>query len=170
MLPDLVLRPLAEPDIDGIPPAFRALNWPGKDAGLYRRYLTEQGAGVREVIVAERAGAFVGYVGVRWRSDYPPFRAADIPEIQDFNVLPPHRRRGIGSALMDAVEGLIAVRTATAGLGVGLYADYGPAQRMYVRRGYRPDGRGITYDYRPVEPGTSIRIDDDACLWWTKAL
>jgi hypothetical protein len=53
------------------------------------------------------------------------------------------------------------------GLGVGLYCDYGAAQRIYVRRGYLPDGRGIMYRNQPVEPGAAIRIDDEATLMLT---
>jgi hypothetical protein len=40
---------------------------------------------------------------------------------------------------------LVAERSDVVGLGVGLYPDYGTAQRMYVRRGYLPDGRGVIY-------------------------
>ncbi|MEV6288167.1 GNAT family N-acetyltransferase [Kribbella sp. NPDC051770] len=84
--------------------------------------------------------------------------------------MPAYRRRGIGSSLMDAAEALVAERSAVVGLGVGLYADYGTAQRMYVRRGYVPDGRGVIYDHRQVPPGELVRLDDDAVLMFTKTL
>lgn len=150
--------------------AFAALGWPGKTIGHYERYLTEQTKGERSALVAECDGEFAGYVTVRWESDYEPFRAAGIPEISDLNVLPPLRRRGIATALLDRAEGLIAARSAIAGIGVGLYEDYGPAQRLYVRRGYVPDGRGIVYDWQAVEPGAMIRLDDDAVLMLTRDL
>ncbi len=60
--------------------------------------------------------------------------------------------------------------TALTGPLEGLYDDYGSAQRLYVRRGYLPDGRGVMYDYEPVRPGGSIRLDDDAILMMTKPL
>jgi hypothetical protein len=53
---------------------------------------------------------------------------------------------------------------------VGLYADYGTAQRMYVRRGYIPDGRGILYELKEVPPGEMIRVDDEAILMFSKPL
>ncbi len=164
------MRPLAEPDVPTIAAAFAELGWPGKDEPQYRRYLNEQATGVRDVIVAELDGGFVGYINVVWTAGYEPFREAGIPEIQDFNVLPPYRRKGIGGALIDAAEQLVATRCSVVGLGVGLYSDYGSAQRMYAKRGYVPDGRGIMYDGEPVEPGDSVRIDDDACLMYTREL
>jgi len=118
------------------------------------------GAGVRDVLVATDDDRFVGYMTVRWESAY----FGGLPDIQDFNVLPPYRRRGIGSGLMDAAETLVAERSAVVGIGVGLYADYGQAQRVYVRRGYLPDGRGLMYDGQPVAPGNTVRNDDAATL------
>lgn len=56
------------------------------------------------------------------------------------------------------------------GIGVGLYADYGAAQRLYPKLGYRPDGRGITYREHPVAPGSSVPVDDDLVLWMTRRL
>jgi hypothetical protein len=58
--------------------------------------------------------------------------------------------------------------------GVGLYAGadcgYGPAQRLYIKRGYIPDGKGVTYNYEPTIPGNSHPLDDDLVLWFTKKL
>jgi GNAT superfamily N-acetyltransferase len=122
------------------------------------------------VLVAFVDQQFAGYVTVRWHSDYPAFRAADIPEIQDFNVLPVYRRQGIGTRLLDDAERIIARRSPVAGIGVGLYADYGAAQRLYVRRGYVPDGRGIFVNERCVQPGEQVIVDDDLVLYFTKTL
>jgi GNAT superfamily N-acetyltransferase len=170
ILTGLVLRPLAEPDVVRTAAAFAELGWPGKDEAQYRRYLSEQSRGDRDVFVADFEGRFAGYITVVWNASYPPFRDAGVPEIQDFNVLPAYRRKGIGSALMDAAEGLVATRSPIVGLGVGLYADYGAAQRMYAKRGYVPDGRGLMYANAPVPPGETVRIDDDACLMYTREL
>jgi GNAT superfamily N-acetyltransferase len=164
------IRLLGTPDPARLASTFGAAGWPGKSAALYQRYLGEQAAGQRVVWVAERGAAPLGYVCVVWRSDYPPFRNAGIPEIVDFNVLPAYRRQGVGSALMDVAERCIAQRSKLAGLGCGLYADYGPALLLYLRRGYLPDGRGITYDRRAVPAGQSIRVDDSAALMLVKNL
>lgn len=165
----LTIAPLAESDIAEIAAAFAALGW-RKSASQYERYLDEQGRGERAVLVARSGGVFAGYVTIVWASGYPPLREAGIPEIADFNVLPHLRRRGIGSRLLDAAEARIAERAASAGIGVGLYADYGAAQRLYVQRGYIPDGRGITWRNRAVVPGATVVVDDDLALYFTKAL
>ena len=126
--------------------------------------------GARHVIVAREQGRFAGYVTILWRSVYEPFADAGIPEVNDFNVLPDLRRRRIGSALMDEAERMIAARAQTVGIGVGLEPGYGAAQRLYVRRGYVPDGRGITAHGRRLKWGDEAKIDDDLVLWLTKAL
>lgn len=164
---DLEIRPLRDGDPELISGAMSAIGW-NKPLSQYQRYQAEQRAGTRDILVATVDGEYAGYVTVRWESPYEPF--GGIPEIQDFNVLPRLRRRGIGTALMDAAEALVAERSAVVGIGVGLYPDYGQAQRMYVRRGYLPDGRGLIYDGRQVAPMETIRNDDSATLMFTKQL
>jgi GNAT superfamily N-acetyltransferase len=169
-MPDIRLRPLTAADATVISQAFAALGWPGKTVEQFQRYLAEQAADRRAVIVAYAGDAFAGYLTVRWITEYAPFREQGIPEIQDLNVLPPFRRRRIATALMDAAEALIADRADTAGLGVGLYADYGPAHLMYLRRGYPPDGRGLAVRGVTVAPGGLVRVDDDLTLMMTRRL
>ena len=164
------VEPLDPEGAEEIPRAFAPLGWPGKDAGLYRRYLAEQDEGMRDALVASAGSLFAGYVTVLWRSGYLPFRDAGIPEIQDLNVLPRFRRQHVGTALMDAAESAIRARTGVAGIGVGLYEDYGPAQLMYLKRGYLPDGRGLACRFTTVPPGATVRVDDDLTLMMTRAL
>lgn len=135
MTAHLTIAPLVSADIAEIAAAFAALG-SRKPASQYERYLAEQNRGERAALVARLDGAFAGYLTIVWASTYPPFREAGIPEIVDFNVLPPFRRRGIGGRLMDSAEARIAGRSPVAGIGVDLYADYGAAQRLYVKRGY----------------------------------
>jgi GNAT superfamily N-acetyltransferase len=161
------IRALRDDDPEVVSAAFTAIGW-DKPVSQYEKYLAEQRAGLRDVLVATVDEEYAGYVTVRWESPYEPFNG--IPEIQDFNVLPKFRRRGIGTALMDAAEALVAERSDVVAIGVGLYADYGTAQRMYVRRGYIPDGRGLIYDGKQVPPGEMVRNDDSATLMFTKSL
>lgn len=169
------IRLLESTDIAPIAAAFAQLGW-DKPASQYEKYLSEQEAGQRVALVAH-AGVqnppileFAGYVTVCWQSHYPPFHEQDIPEIVDFNVLPKFRRQGIGAALMDEAEKQVAARSALVGLGVGMTADYGSAQRMYAKRGYIPDGRGLYSRGQPVQYGQSVPVDDDLVLYFTKEL
>jgi GNAT superfamily N-acetyltransferase len=83
-------------------------------------------------------------------------------------VLAEFRRRGIATALMDEAEERIFKKSTVAGIGVGLYAGYGPAQRMYILRGYVPDGRGLVHKNEPVSPGHDVFVDDDLLLYFVK--
>lgn len=163
------VRLLEPADVEPILAAFLAVDWPKRRETL-ERYLAEQDEGIRTILVAVEGAKIRGYGTVCWEPDYPPFVAAGIPEIQDLNVLPRFRRRGIATRLMDEAERRIGERGAVAGIGVGLYDDYGPAQRMYVLRGYVPDGRGASHRNLPVRGGETVPADDDLAIHLTRAL
>ncbi len=100
--------------------------------------------------VAFYTGQFAGYVTLKWVSHYQSFKDQHIPEIMDLNVLPPYRNKGIGTQLLEVAEQLAATQSPIVGLGVGLYDDYGSAQKLYIKKGYIPDGHGVTYNYKAV--------------------
>lgn len=164
-----MIRLLESEDIPEISTAFQQLGW-NKPASQYEHYLAEQERKVRDVYVAFVEEGFAGYLTICWKSSYEPFRAKNIPEIVDFNVLPKFRRRGIGAQLMDRAESEIARVSSIAGIGVGMDPDYGAAQRLYVLRGYVPDGRGLHHRDHYVKYGEQITVDDDLALFLTKEL
>ena len=163
------IREIAESDCPILSGAFAAQGW-DKPVKQYLRYWQESIVNKRVTLLAEYAAQFAGYVTIVWQSDYPPFRAAGIPEIVDFNVLVKFRRLKIGSGLMDESEKRIALRSPVAGLGVCLHIDYAAAQVLYAKRGYVPDGRGIFYQGHYPEYGEQVRIDDDLSLYLVKQL
>lgn len=165
----LTIRLLQSLDITPIATAFSELGW-DKPASLYEKYLSEQEAGQRVVLVAFLNGEFAGYVTIIWQSHDPDFAIQNIPEIVDFNVLPKFRCQGIGAALMDEAESRVVAVSPVVGLGVGMTADYGSAQRMYAKRGFIPDGRGLHSHSQPVQYGQSVPVDDDLVLYFTKSL
>ena len=66
--------------------------------------------------------------------------ARGIPLVHQVALAGPFLRQGVATLLMDAVEQLVRDRgIATLGITVGLFDEYGPAQRLYGRRGYIPD-------------------------------
>lgn len=149
---NIELRFLQAQDVEPISTAFQAIGW-NKPVSKYRRYLVEQEENRRIILVAFCDSVFAGYLNIVWKPDYPPFRTENIPEIQDFNVLPQYRRKGIGTKLMDKAEQIVAQNSPIIGIGVGMTPDYGAAQRLYVLRGYIPDGRGLTWENNFVKYG-----------------
>jgi GNAT superfamily N-acetyltransferase len=166
---ELSIRPLGPADSAAIAAPFMALGW-NVSANRFEPYRAEQERGERVVLLAEVGRDLVGYVTVHWESNYDPFRRESIPEIEDLNVLPDWRRRGIASRLLDEAEARISERSAVAGIGVGMDEGYGPAQRLYVLRGYVPDGRGLTYERKRLRWGDTTRVDDELILMLTKQL
>lgn len=163
------IRPLESKDIPEIADAFRQLGW-NKPASQYERYLAQQELGVRDVYVAFVNGRFAGYLTICWESSYEPFLVHSIPEIVDFNVLPKFRRMRIGTLLMDRAEREIARLSSVAGIAVGMTSDYGAAQKLYILRGYIPDGRGLHWRDHYVHYREEIIVDDDLALYLTKEL
>lgn len=165
----LVIAPLFAVHIPEMVSAFEAIGW-NKPPSQFERYLEQQENGQRRSLVARRDRTFVGYVTVLWQSTYAPFATGGIPEISDLNVLPDFRKSGVATVLMEEAEAAILPRSATAGVAVGLAADYGPAQRLYARRGYVPDGNGATSHGKQIRYGSSVAVDDDLVLHLMKHL
>jgi GNAT superfamily N-acetyltransferase len=163
------IRLLERDDIPEIAQVFQELGW-NKPPSQYERYLAQQEVGVRNVYVAFVERQFSGYLTVCWESSYEPFFIRSIPEIVDFNVLPKFRRMGIGTLLMDKAEREIAKVSAVAGIGVGLTSDYGAAQKLYILRGYVPDGCGLHWRDHYVHYREEILVDDNLALYLTKEL
>lgn len=72
--------------------------------------------------------------------------------------------------MLDQAEAAAARRSAVVAIGVGLHPGYNAAQVLYVRRGYAPDGRGVTYGDRFVQEGETLPFDDSLVLHFTKAI
>jgi GNAT superfamily N-acetyltransferase len=164
------LRDLRRGDRDKIAEIDGGNGW-NADPILWASYLADQESGVRVVVIALNNERPVGYGTLIWEPHYEPFRTARIPEINNLGVDASVRRQGIASAIIHHLEDRARRGgRASIGLGVGLYADYGPAQRLYFGLGYRPDGRGITHRNRPLAPMEIISLDDDLMLWLSKPL
>ena len=164
---DILIRTMEEADIE---PVYSSLSVTGSNrtAGLYERYYEEQENGQRVVLLAFYDGEFAGHVNIIWKSEYPLFTEQNIPEISDLIVIPDLRLQRIATTLVDEAEKRIFKHSPFAGIGVGMYADYGPAQRMYILRGYVPDRLGLMYKRKPVKPGEMVKVDDDLVLFMVK--
>ena len=165
----IFIRQLARDDCSVIAAAFKIQNW-NKPVELFDRYLSECSTGKRSILLAEVSKEFAGYVTVDWQPDYPFFKQRSIPEIADFNVLIKFQKRGVGTRLMEAAEEIISERSDMAGIRVGLTADYGNAQRLHIKRGYIPDGLGLSQRSKFLKYGDSLVVDDDLTIAFTKSL
>ena len=137
------IRKMQESDIKDLSRGFTSQGWPSREE-ILTRYFKEQESGEREVLVAEVEGAVAGYITILSCAKQGPF-AEIYPELSDFNVFEPFQNQGIGNLLLEEAEKQVRLISDKVTLGVGLHSGYGPAQRLYIKRGYIPDGTGVWY-------------------------
>lgn len=127
------LQPLVDDD---------ALSWERRRAD----YLSWLGAGDALLLIADEDSKPVGYALVRTHDgpdDTWPL-GSRWAEIYSLSVLPEARGRGVGTALLDAIDGELE-RLGIVDVAVAVQVGNRDAQRLYERRGWRP---GETVMYR----------------------
>ena len=160
------IRNMIKSDIESLSHGFMNQGWPAREE-ILASYFWEQASGDIEILVAEIDGAVAGYVTILPLAKHGPF-AEVYPELLDFNVFEPFRNQGIGNQLLEEAEKRVKVVSSKVTLGVGLHLGYGPAQRLYIRRGYIPDGTGVWYRNQPLEMNATIQNNDDLVLYLSK--
>lgn len=144
-----LIRKMQTSDVKELSQGFINQGWPGREE-ILARYFLEQECREREVLVAEVGGTLAGYITILPCAKQGPF-AEIYPELSDFNVFEPFQNQGIGNLLMEEAEKRVKLISDKVTLGVGLHSGYGPAQRLYIKRGYIPDGTGVWYqNHRPA--------------------
>jgi len=168
-IPDIAVRPLDEGNSES---TVRFLSeWVSGGEAEARSYLADHAEPDGASLVATDGPDVIGYLAIVWESNYAGFRRRGIPLVHQIAVAGPFRRRGVATLLMDVAEELVRDRgIATLGITVGLFDEYGPAQRLYGQRGYIPDGRGACRGQRPLRKGVQVTMDDDLIIWLTKDL
>ncbi len=153
---------------EDIPAFYELYKKIGKKDDGYFEHAFEAGA---IPVMAFEDGKFCAFCLLNWTPRYSLYRRLGIPEIQDLNVLPKYRRRGIATKLIAWCEDAArAKKCELMGMAVGLTKDYGPAQVLYIKLGYMPDGNGITYDREGVKHGTTYPMDDNMSLMLVRPL
>ena len=163
----LLIRSIKETDAIELSKGFEKQGW-DKPVSQFEKYLHEQNNQVRQVFVAEFEDHVAGYVTLLPKTLAGPFQS--LPEVADFNVFIKYRKNGIGSKLLDIVEDEAKKVSDIITLGVGLHYGYGSAQRMYVKRGYIPDGSGVWYEDKQLEQYAPCSNDDGLVLYMSKKL
>ena len=142
-----------------------------KDAEYYARNFDFVEEGSRIALLATYEGQDAGYCFLNWDPKYAFFRKMDIPEIQDLSIIPEFRRLGIATEMIMLCENFARQKKRThIGLGVSVGDRFGPAQILYTKLGYFPDGNGVTYDRGHVAMGSMKPVDDQLCMMMLKAL
>ncbi len=143
-----------------------------QEPGYFDHCLELQEQGKREMlIISEENGALAGYGILNWQPKYALFKRLGIPEIQDLNILPDHRRKGLASAFIAICENKAREKgIEDMGIAFGVHSKFGPAQSLYIKLGYIPDGQGVTYDRQQIAFADFKPVDDDLCLMLVKSL
>lgn len=166
---NLLIRTMMKRDIEKLVNGFSEQKW-NKPYELFHDYYNQQECNEKSIIIAEENGNVAGYVTLLPYTKVGPFAYKNIPEIVDFNVLIKYQRRGIGNKIMDVAEKLAKEKSDYVSLAVGLHYGYGSAQRMYVKRGYIPDGTGVWYNGKQLEQYVECVNDDELILYFSKSL
>ena len=162
------IRKMQEFDIKDLSRGFISQGWPGREE-ILTRYFKEQESGEREVLIADLTSAVAGYITILPDAKQGPFAGMG-PELSDFNVFEPFQNQGIGNFLMEEAENRVKLFSDKVTLGVGLHSGYGPAQRLYIKRDYIPDGSGVWYRNQPLEMNAVCEDIGELVLYLSKNL
>ncbi|HZO89089.1 MAG TPA: GNAT family N-acetyltransferase [Chthonomonadaceae bacterium] len=157
---------------EGLPEAIEAVTqtfFSGNRAEV-ERHFEGHAEGNSSTLLGYDNGELVGILTIRWDCRYPPFRAVGIPFIHYIEIKWERRGQGLGNQLMEYAERFAAQRVGRIGICVGIFDAYGPAQRLYIKRGFVPDGRGVCQGHRPLHEGETVVVDHDLLLWLVKDL
>ena len=166
----IIIRDLLSSDAQHFTDEERLQGW-DTTIDKFQLRLRNQKEGKCISLVADYNYIPAGYVNIYPNSEWGAFAHKGYPEIIDFAVLGKYRNKGIGSILMDTAEQVASRYADTVYLGVGLHSGYGSAQRMYIKRGYIPDGSGVWYKDKICTPYDTIYTnDDDLVLYLSKSL
>ena len=166
---EILIRDMLKSDAQIITDEEIAQGWHAT-VDKYEMRLQHQSEGKSVSLVAEYQDHVAGYINVYPDSEWGAFAGRGYPEIVDFGVLEKYRRHGIGSKLMDIAEQIASGYSEIVYLGVGMHSGYGSAQRMYVKRGYVPDGTGVWYGDKVCEQNAECFNNDDLVLYLSKRL
>lgn len=167
---NIEVRELRAEDVPRIAETYGGAAWHG-GAKKWDQRLVDHAHGQRMVLLVVDGVDVLGYGSLLWVSGHAPFREVRIPEINDLVVSEKCRNQGIATQLIHALEDRArAAQCRKIGVGVGLFKEYGAAQRLYVHLGYVPDGQGMASGGAQVAAGAMVRADDDLVLWLVKEL
>ena len=166
---DMLIRRMKIEDAQIINDTYMSYGWhPAIET--YENYYKEQEEQKRKVFIAEYEGEVCGLCTLVMNPTEGPWAGMGYPEIVDLSVFFYVHKKGIGNKLLDVVEQEAAKVSDMVYLAVGVHSGYGAAQRIYVKRGYMPDGSGVWYQGKQLEQYAPCCNDDDLLLFMSKKL
>lgn len=135
-----------------------------------RKQLENQDKQECSALLALYRGQIAGHVFLYYKCKWGGLANCDLPCVIDLFVFKKYRKRGIATALMDVAEKIASKYSDKVYLDVCLNSEYGQAQRLYVRRGYVPDGKGVYYEEKVCETNAICKNDDELTLCLIKKL
>lgn len=166
---NIMIRSMKQNDAQIIYDEYIAQNW-HHPIEVLESYYKDQENNKKKIFIAEYNGDVAGYTTLIFSDSVGPFAHKEFPVVVDFSVFIKYRNKGIGNKILDVVEDYASKISDTICLGVGLHSGYGSAQRMYIKRGYVPDGTGVWYQDKNLEQYADCKNDDDLILYLSKSL
>ena len=163
----ITIRTMVPSDIDIICDEERKQGW-HPEPRQYEMRLRDMEQGKSIAFIAELNGQVAGYNNLYFVQAIGPYVDKGIPEVVDLGVFERSQRHGVGAALMEAAEQKAQELGDSVCIGVGLHSGYGSAQRMYVKRGYIPDGSGVWFQGKICDQYAPCMNDDDLVLYMKK--
>ena len=146
---DILVRQIHD---DEIPDLCKAEGNESEDnVKYYERYLNWQREGECSFLIALLNGRIAGYVFLLYKDRWGSMANQGIPGLADLWVFPECRGHGAGNALLEEAERIAAQHSDILHLDVHVTAEAGAAHRLYFRRGYMPDGKGVYLKYQPYD-------------------
>lgn len=162
------IRPMC---YDDIPLICKADNDESESNIVYlKKQLANQDKQECSALLALYQGEIAGYVFLYYRCRWGGLANCDLPCVIDLIVFEKYRNKGVATALMDIAEAIAQKHSDKVYLDVCLNSEYGPAQRLYVKRGYVPDGKGAYYEQKVCQTDAVCRNDDELTLCLVKEL
>ena len=121
-------------------------------------------------LIALYNGKVAGYVFLYYQCRWGGLANQNIPSVVDLIVFKEYRQKGIATHLMNVAEDIAKRHGNKVYLDVCLSSEYGPAQRLYIKRGYIPDGKGVYYEERVCETDAICKNNDELTLCLVKEL
>ena len=165
----ILIRSMHENDIDALIRNYTEQGW-SKPREVLEKYVDDQKHSLLYTFVAEFNNDVAGYTILYADTGVGPFAFQKVPLISDFIVFKKYQRKGIGSKILDEAEKKASELCDKVQLGVGLHSGYGSAQRVYIKRGYVPDGTGVWYNDSQLEQYAECKNDDALVLFLVKTL